>query len=354
MADTLTETAPAAAAPDTSCLVAPPGPERCTATADDRLRPGCDAARRAALEVRTGVSLIIPALNEEAGLAKTIRHAQEILDRYGDEYEVLVVDDGSSDRTPDVAHDSGARLIQHLYGRGYGHALRSGILAARHDSIVITDADGTYPMERIPDLLDTYREGYDLVIGARSGKHYRGGFVKDIARRFFRRMCESASGTRIPDANSGLRVFRRSTILPHLPMMCTGFSFTTSQTLCFMLLSRPVAFVPIDYHERIGSTKVRILTDSLRTAQYIFQMYAIFNPVKLFWTLAVFPFVTGLALLGLRVGALLRGWSGPWWEATVLGGITMALAAVLFGMGFITFGVARQRWPDAVSGQGTA
>jgi hypothetical protein len=82
-------------------------------------------------------------------------------------------------------------------------------------------------------------------------------------------------------------------------------------------------------------------------------MYAIFNPVKLFWTLAVLPLLTGLALLALRGGALIGQWSGPWWEVTVLGGLAIALAAVLFGMGFITFGVARQRWPDPVSGQGS-
>ncbi len=301
---------------------------------------------------RNAITLLIPAFNEETGLAHTIEQARRVFEDADIDAEIIVVDDGSTDGTAGVATRQGARVVKHLYGRGYGHALRSGILEASHEAIVICDADGTYPLERIPDLLTMFDKGYDLVIGARTGKHFWGSFVKEVARRFFHWLCESATGTKIADANSGLRVFRRSVILPHLPKMCTGFSFTTSQTLCFHLLSRTVGYVPVEYHARIGKTKVRHIKDSLRTAQYIFQMFAIFNPVKLFTVLAFVPFLAGTGVLAGQTAAALAAGAGSWWKAGVLAGFAYLISAVLFSAGFVTYGVSRQRWPDAVGGQG--
>jgi len=297
------------------------------------------------------VSLVIPALNEEAGLARTLADARRVFAAGGIPVEIIVVDDGSEDGTADVARRGGARVVGHLYGRGYGYALRSGILAATHDTIIICDADGTYPLDRASDLLAEYGKGYDLVIGARTGPHFRGGLFKGIARRFFHRLCECATGTRIADANSGLRVFRKSAILPYLPMMCTGFSFTTSQTLCFLLLSRPVAYVPIEYHARLGRTKIRHVRDAMRTAQYIFQMFVMFNPVKLFTVMAFVPAAAGLGALLTQAVAAAAGASLAWTPTVVVASMAPGASAVLFGMGFVTYGVSRPRWPDAVSGQ---
>ena len=312
-------------------------------------RPARELKRRPRPEP---VTLLIPAYNEETGLAQTIEQAREMFVSCGVDAEIVVVDDGSSDRTAEVARAGGARVVRHLYGRGYGLALRTGILEAKHEIIVICDADGTYPLDRVPDLLNMFHQGYDLVIGARTGRHFWGSLVKEVARRFFLRMCESATGTHIVDANSGLRVFRRSTILPHLPKMCTGFSFTTSQTLCFHLLSRPVGYMPIDYHERIGKTKVRHIRDSIRTAQYILQMFVIFNPIKLFTLLALWPVLLGMLVLGGQSVLAVAGYGGSWYGACILSFISFFFAGLLFCTGFAIYGISRQRWPDPVGGHG--
>lgn len=298
------------------------------------------------------VSLILPALNEEHGLKATINEAHRVFREHGIAAEIIVVDDGSSDATADVARACGAHVVRHLYGRGYGYALRSGILSARSDTVVIADADGTYPLNRIPDLLAMHARGYDLVIGARDRRQLRDGLPKRIARRFFKWMCESATGMRIADVNSGMRVFRRSLVVPYLPMMCNGFSFTTSQTLCTLLLSRSVGYVPIEYRARIGTTKVRHFVDALRTAQYIVSMFVMFNPIKLFTMLALPPLAAGLLVLLTTIGCNAFGIPVCWWRGLTLSGMALSLSAILMGMGFVTFGVSRQRYPDPVSGEG--
>lgn len=310
---------------------------------DSQLRP-----------VKHKLSLLIPMRNEERAIEATIRAAKNVFSEHEIEAEILVIDDGSQDRSAEIARAHGARVVSHLYGRGYGYALRTGVLAAKYDTLVISDADGTYPLEKIPMLLETYERGYDLVIGARTGRHFRGSLTKGVARRLFHFMCETAAGVHVPDANSGLRVFRRSALLPYLPMMCTTFSFTTSQTLCFLLLSRPVVFVPIEYHERVGRTKVKHFRDSIRTMQYIMQMFAIFNPVKLFTLLSFLPTAIAILALVAQTGLSVLGLGGSWGTALLLSLVSLGIAGMLFGTGFIIYGVTRQRWPDMVSGAGNA
>ncbi|MCI0651511.1 MAG: glycosyltransferase [Planctomycetes bacterium] len=294
-----------------------------------------------------GITLIVPALNEEDAIAETVHGARRILEARGHDVEILVVDDGSADRTAEIAAESGAAVLRHVYRRGYGSALRTGILHARNETIAICDADGTYPLDALPRLLDEYERGYDLVIGARTGRYFRGGWIKMPARKLFHRMCESATGTRLTDVNSGLRIFRRSTILPYLAMMCAGFSFTTSQTLCFLSLNRVVGWVPVDYHNRIGKSKVRHFVDSLRTAQYIVQMYTIFNPVKLFTLLAFLPFLGGIALLAGQVLASAAGGGAPWSSIWLPVTFCFGVSALLFAGGLAVYGIVRQSLPHS-------
>ena len=158
-------------------------------------------------------------------------------------------------------------------------------------------------------------------------------------------MCESATGTRIPDGNSGLRVFSREAVLPYLPMMCSGFSFTTSQTLCFLSQNREVSFVPVSYADRVGRSKVRHLADSLRTAQYIFQFYTIFNPVKLFTALAFAPFLAGTAVLVAWLLAVSAGAGVDVWPPVFLAAGCYGLAMIVWSSGLVVWGVSRQQWP---------
>lgn len=227
-------------------------------------------------------TVLVPALNEEQGIADVVRRLSVLLPKP----EIIVIDDGSTDKTGDIARSSGAKVIVHPMSGGYGRSLKDGILAAANDVIVITDADGTYPIERIPDLLKEFAKGSDMVVGARQGKHYRGTFLKMPARIVFKWLVEFTTGRRIPDINSGLRVFRKSQVLPYMNDLCNGFSFTTTITLIYCLTGKFVQYVPIDYAKRSGVSKVRIVRDSIRTLQYVTEVIAVYNPLKLFVLLA--------------------------------------------------------------------
>lgn len=268
-------------------------------------------------------SIIIPAFNEEGAIAPVLQALRALpLDA-----EIIVIDDGSTDRTADVARSEGARVIRHVMNMGYGSSVKDGIRAASTDVIILSDADGTYPIDRIPGLLATFNEGYDMVVGARQGPEYRGSFLKMPARTVFKWIVEFVTGRRIPDVNSGLRIFRKSDVTPHLPDLCNGFSFTTTITLLYLLTGKMVTYVAIAYNKRIGHSKVRMLRDSLRTLQYITESIIRYNPLKAFLLFAVITFLLGL---------LLMFWAGIF--AFIVGLFT---SIMVFAMGLMTFGLRK-------------
>jgi len=233
--------------------------------------------------IRTSVSIIIPAFNEENAIKETIDEIIAVCKKSEfQQYEIIVVNDGSTDNTAQKLQNTSATVINHPHNIGYGRSLKDGIKIAKYDAILITDADQIYPADQIPVLLEAYQNGFDMVVGARAGKHYRESWIKMPLRRILRFMVEFAAERKIPDINSGLRVFSKSKIMPMLTRLCNTFSFTTSMTLGFMMSGYFVKYIEIPYHERCGKTKVKLFKDSLRTLQYILQAINYYNPIKLF------------------------------------------------------------------------
>jgi polyisoprenyl-phosphate glycosyltransferase len=276
----------------------------------------------------TPISVVIPAYNEEPVVASTIAEVRQALGAGTVDHEIIVVDDGSRDRTAEIAMAAGARVMRHPHNIGYGRSLKDGILAATHDVVAIIDADGTYPAAQIPALVERLDTGFDMVVGARTGAHYRGAGVKPPLRGILTFLVEFTVGRRVPDVNSGLRVFRRSAIVPYFPQLCETFSFTTSMTLAYMLTGRFVDHAPIEYRDRVGATKVRLLRDSLRTLQYIVQGIVYYNPVKMFLLLAILAGVVGLGAGAALAFADVRG-----------GGVVategLLAAMVIFSLGLV-------------------
>jgi glycosyltransferase involved in cell wall biosynthesis len=259
-----------------------------------RAATGAPAGRVAKQDVR-GVSVVIPAYNEGEVIADTVEQVSGMFRDAGLEaVDLIVVDDGSQDDTGNRAEASGARMIRHPHNAGYGRSLKDGIMAARHDTIVITDADGTYPIDTIPKLLDLYAKGFDMVVGARTGNVYHGPFAKRAMRVLLKFLVEFTSGRKVPDVNSGLRVFSRAAIQPYFPHLSEGFSFTTSMTLAYMMTGKFVTYLSIPYYERVGHTKVKIFRDSLRTLQFIVEAIVYYNPIKIF---ILISFICGLLML---------------------------------------------------------
>ena len=245
-----------------------------------------------------GFSVVVPAFNEGLAVGDVVRLIIETMASTGQPFEVIVVDDGSSDDTAIGARDGGATVISHPQNAGYGAALKTGITRARYDHIVITDADGTYPIDRIPDLM-SYADRFDMVVGARTGAHYRGSWFKEPARIILGGMVEWVTGTSIPDVNSGLRVFRTALARQYFHVISQGYSFTTTITLAAISNGYFVKYLPIEYHRRVGSSKVRLARDIPRTTQIVLQACVYYNPIKLFLTFAV-----GTALLAILAWGL--------------------------------------------------
>jgi glycosyltransferase involved in cell wall biosynthesis len=248
------------------------------------------------------ISLVIPAYNEEESILATIAEAKTVLAQLEavSDWEIVVVNDGSSDRTAEMAATQDrVKLVSHPHNAGYGRSLKSGITAASYDTIVITDADLTYPLEQLPNLLDMYSKGFDMVVAARTGVGYQGSIVKTLLRSVLKWLVEFTSGRKIPDINSGLRVFDKGACISYFSHLCDTFSFTTSMTLSYIMTGRFVGYFHIPYRERMGKTKVRLFRDAMRTLQYIIQASAYYNPLKIFILLA------GLSFCGSVFGFLL-------------------------------------------------
>jgi glycosyltransferase involved in cell wall biosynthesis len=275
------------------------------------------------------ISVIIPAYNEEQAIAGTVDACVKALAQLGGEYEIIVVDDGSSDNTSGVAVAAGARIIRHPHNLGYGRSLKDGILAATYDTIVIADADGTYPVDRIPDLFRAHLAGFHMVVGARQGKHYDESFGKKMLRVLLKALVEFTAGRKIPDINSGLRIFSRQDILPYFQYLCETFSFTTSLTLAYMMNGMFVTYIPIEYQKRVGMTKVRLFRDSLRTLQFIVEAILYYNPIKIFLAFSV-------CLIGLASVCFLDAIVLGHHSAFLLGVGCVVLSVLMFGIGLVS------------------
>jgi len=242
------------------------------------------------------VSVIIPAYNEEKGIGTVLDRVGEVLAESGWEYELIVVNDASTDGTGVVLARHGVRVIEHEINRGYGASLKDGIRAARHEYILITDADGTYPPESIPELLRQAPE-CRMAVGARTGKQVAIPFHRRLPKALLRWMANYLAGMRIPDLNSGLRIFSRESALRFFNILPDGFSFTTTITLAFLSNDLKVTYVPIDYRHREGNSKFRPIQDTGNLLSLILRTSLYFHPLKIFVP-------AGLFLILLAAGVL--------------------------------------------------
>ncbi len=247
-----------------------------------------------------GISIIIPAYNEEAGIGGVLGEVEAVLRGSGLDFEIIVVNDGSTDRTGEIVRGTGAVLLEQPSNRGYGAALKLGIGRARSGRVLIVDADGTYPPEAIPTLL-AEAEHYDMVVGARTGESVAIPPFRRFPKWLLKKLADYLTGMRIPDLNSGLRLFDKSAAEKFLPILPDGFSFTTTITVAFLCNGLPVRYVPINYHKRTGRSKFRPFSDSFNLLSLIIRTSLYFNPLKIFVPAAGFLLAAGLILLVHRL-----------------------------------------------------
>jgi glycosyltransferase involved in cell wall biosynthesis len=244
---------------------------------------------------RVDVAVVIPAFNEAGGVGPVVRRVRAALNATPFAFDVVVVDDGSTDGTAREAQEHGARVISLGENMGYGAALKTGIGATLSDYVVITDADGTYPPEQIPALV-RHMEHADMVVGSRQMSDVSIAPIRRPGKWFLNALASYLSGRRIPDLNSGLRVMRRSTLMKFIHLLPSGFSFTSTITLAMLCTNHRVTYIPVSCSPRVGSSKIRP-SDFTAFLMLVLRTVVLFNPLKVFLPLGTVLFCIGVVKL---------------------------------------------------------
>jgi glycosyltransferase involved in cell wall biosynthesis len=263
------------------------------------------------------ISVVLPAKNEAEGLARTLPGLRTVVP----DAEVIVVDDGSTDATAEVAAAHGARVLSSPYSMGNGAAIKRGARAAAGDVIVFMDADGQHDPAHIPLLLERLESGFDMVVGAR-GASGQANAGRGLANALYNRLASWMTGHRILDLTSGFRAVRADKFREFLHLLPNGFSYPTTSTMAFFRSAYPVAYVPVDVARRIGKSHIRPLRDGARFLLIIFRIATLYSPLKLFAPTAVL-----FGLLGLGYYA---------WTFATMGRFTN-MSVLLFSASVIVF-----------------
>jgi glycosyltransferase involved in cell wall biosynthesis len=247
----------------------------------------------AAAQESGGVTVVVPAFDEERGIRGVLNQLRAIAKTAGHPFEILVVDDGSTDGTAAILEEERRvdtvplRVLRNPGNRGYGYSLKAGIRGASHPIVVITDADGTYPNDRIPELVARVRAGAAMAVGARSLGSGSIPISRRPAKLVLNTLSNFLAGRRVPDYNSGLRAMRKDLVLQFEPILPDGFSFTTTITLAALTNGFPVDFVPIEYGKREGKSKIRPIRDTANFFNLIVRTVLYFRPLKVFVPIAL-------------------------------------------------------------------
>ena len=269
------------------------------------------------------ISIVLPAKNESAAIGQTLAQIQQLQLAH----EIIVVNDGSTDQTKQVAETVGAKVVTHPYSKGNGAAIKTGARTATGDIIVFMDADGQHDPQDIPRLLEKIEQGYDLVVGARQ-KGSQASVGRGIANRLYNNLATYMTEQKVEDLTSGFRAVRADKFREFLYLLPNGFSYPTTSTMAFFRAGYSVAYVPIHAAKRIGKSHIQPLKDGVRFFLIIFKIATLFSPLKMFLPIAVLLFM------------MATGWYGyTLWDAgrfTNMSALLYTGSIMIFLMGLIS------------------
>ena len=239
------------------------------------------------------ISIVLPAKNESAAIGQTITQIQLLQLAH----EVIVVNDGSTDQTKQVAESAGAKVVSHPYSKGNGAAIKTGARTATGDIIVFMDADGQHDPQDIPLLLEKIEQGYDLVVGARQ-KGSQASLGRGIANGLYNNLASYMTEQKVEDLTSGFRAVRADKFREFLYLLPNGFSYPTTSTMAFFRAGYSVTYVPIHAAKRIGKSHINPVKDGIRFFLIIFKIATLFSPLKMFLPIAVVLFLIATSWYG--------------------------------------------------------
>ncbi len=245
-----------------------------------------------ASNTKTLVTVIMPAYNEEMNIGNTVR---QVKDLYPD-YEVLVIDDGSTDNTMQVAMEAGANVWPHPYNMGNGAAIKSGLRIAKGEWVVMMDSDGQHNPEDIVRLVEL-KEEYDMVVGARTTQS-KTSLHRDIANFAYNKFASYMTNFAIKDLTSGFRLVKKSVAQQFIYLLPNTFSYPTTLTMSYLRSGRSVQYIPIETEKRVGASKIKLLKDGVRFLLIISKIATLYSPMRVFFPLSLSIFLIGLGYYG--------------------------------------------------------
>ncbi|MFP3896845.1 MAG: glycosyltransferase family 2 protein [Anaerolineales bacterium] len=245
-------------------------------------------------EVPLDVSIVIPVYNEREAIAGVLDDLVSIMEPLDWSYEILVVDDGSTDDSEDLCRArSDIVLVTHGQNRGPGAARTTGVRRAKGRYVVMIDADATYPVDTIPTMLQML-DDCDMVIGAREREMGTLKWIRSAAKNFIKGLASYLTRTDIPDLNSGLRAMKRNLVLEFLPILPTTHSWVSTITLAFLSNGYLVKWTPITYHERIGTSTFHPIVDTYNYLSLVVRAIMYFDPLRVFLPLSLIMLLIGI------------------------------------------------------------
>ena len=280
------------------------------------------------------ITVVLPAKNESAAIGQTLAQIQQLQLAH----EIIVVNDGSTDQTKQVAESAGAKVVTHPYSKGNGAAIKTGARTATGDIIVFMDADGQHDPQDIPRLIEKIEQGYDLVVGARQ-KGSQASVGRGIANALYNNLATYMTEQKVEDLTSGFRAVRADKFREFLYLLPNGFSYPTTSTMAFFRAGYSVTYVPIHAAKRIGKSHIQPLKDGVRFFLIIFKIATLFSPLKMFLPIAILLFMIG------------TGWYGyTLWDAgrfTNMSALLYTGSIMIFLMGLISEQVTALMYKDS-------
>lgn len=272
-------------------------------------------------------SVVIPAYNEGLAIQAVLQSLTAFLREHAPDAEVIVVDDGSTDGTADAVRAvAGVRLLSHPYNKGYGSALKTGVLAARNEWCITYDADGQHTPDLLPLLAAHCHEPNHMIVGAR--ETYQGPWIRRPGKWLLQKTANALTGVAIPDLNSGLRAFHRPEFTKYMHLFPTGFSLSTTSTVCFFRANLNVVYVPVRIQPRAAGTVSTVsVSDAPRTFMLILRLVMLFSPLRIFLPAAAFFGLVTVADVIIEYNL-----TGGWTNKSVVALFTLTSLTFFFGL----------------------